>query len=470
MTIEIEKVILRNLQYNEDFARKVLPFIKEEYFLQDDDRLFFARLLKHFTDYNALPTKEAMILDIQNLKLNIDTLRSAIRMSEDFSKDLAQPVNKDWLLEQTEEFCKDKALYLALQEAIQIKDGNNKSLNKTAIPDIMAKALAVSFDSDIGHNYLKDTDKRYEFYTTKHNKVKFHLDSFNKITNGGAERKTLNAVVAGTNAGKSVFLCDLAANYLLDGYNVLYITLEMADMKIAQRIDANLMNMDINDIDTMPKILWDEKVEAVKSRCKGKLVFKEYPTSGANAAHFRFLIRELKQKQNFIPDIIMIDYINITASVRYKNAAESYGYMKGVTEELRGLMVECNAIGWTGVQFNRQGINNSDADMTNTGESMGIVHTLDFLVALIVSEDLIQNGQVMIKQLKSRYGDVNKIPKFMVGLDRPKMRFYELTNSGTSYTPPKPVKSAPNRTSPSAKSTPSAVPPPAPKNTKGVKL
>ena len=467
MTVEIEKVILRNLQYNEDFARKVLPFIKEEYFLQQDDRLYFARLEKYFNEYNALPTKEAMVIDIQDLKTSQDIVTSSIKMAEDFSADKGSPVNTNWLMDQAEEFCRGKALYLALMESIAIADGNNSSLQKTAIPDILSKALAVSFDSDIGHDYLKDTDKRYEFYTTKANKIKFHIDSFNIITNGGAERKTLNAVAAGTNAGKTIMLCDLAANYMREGYNVLYITLEMADMKIAQRIDANLMNIDINDIDKMPKILWDEKVEQVRAKCKGKLVFKEYPTSGANASHFRYLIRELKQKQNFIPDVIMIDYINICASVRYKNAAESYGYMKGVTEELRGLMVETNAVGWTGVQFNRAGINNSDADMTNTGESMGIVHTLDFLVALIVTEDLIKNGQVMIKQLKSRYGDKDKTPKFMVGIDRPKMRFYELTNSGTSFNAPssQPRASAPNRAS-----TTSVLQQQPTKTTKGVKV
>ena len=465
MTVEVEKIILRNLNYNEDFARKVMPFIKEEYFLQDDERLYFSRLEKHFVEYNALPTKEAIILDIQDLKLHADTVNSAVKMAEVFAEEQGTPVTTNWLMDEAEKFCKEKAVYLALMEAVQIQGGTSK-LGVSAIPDILMKACSVCFDSDVGHDYLNGFDKRHEFYTTKANKIKFHLDSFNKITHGGAERKTLNCIAAGTNAGKSIFLCDLAANYMKEGYNVLYITLEMADMKIAQRIDANLMNVDINDIEKIPKLLWDEKAQAVRAKCKGKLYFKEYPTSGANASHFRFLIRELKQKQNFIPDVIMIDYINICASVRYKNAAESYGYMKGVTEELRGLMVETNAIGWTGVQFNRAGINNSDADMTNTGESMGIVHTLDFLVALIVSEDLIKNGQVMIKQLKSRYGDVNNISKFLIGIDRPTMRFFELNNSGMTYTPTPPIKSAPNRPT-----TTSVIPQSQPtKTTKGVRI
>ena len=444
MTVEREKIILRNLQYDETFMRKVMPFIKADYFMQEDDKTYFTRLENYFGKYNVLPSKEAMILDFQGLKSTASIVESIMKMAETFEQEKLTPVNFEWLVNEAEEFCQDKALYLAMMEAIKIMDADKDRLGRTMLPEIMTKATSVSFDTDIGHDYLKGFEKRLGFYTLKVSKIPFHLQSLNEVTHGGAERKTLNCVAAGTNAGKSIFMCDLAANYMREGLNVLYITMEMADIKIAQRIDANLMNIDINDIEKTPKLQWDEKAASVRAKCKGKLIVKEYPTSGANAAHFRFLVRELKQKQNFIPDIIVIDYINICSSVRYKNAAESYGYMKGVTEELRGLMMECNAIGWTGVQFNRAGINNSDADMTNTGESMGIVHTLDFLLALIVTEDMSQNGQVMFKQLKSRYGDVNYKTKFMMGIDRPKMRFFELTNPALAYTPPS-AKSAPNR-------------------------
>ena len=466
MSVEREKIILRNLQYDEVFLRKVIPFMKQEYFLQEDDRLYFTRLEKYFNKYNTLPTKEAMMLDFQDLKEKQTTVESAMKMAEDFSKENKKPVDFNWLVNEAETFCQDKALYLAMMEAIKIMETDKDRLARTQLPDIMNKAVQVCFDSNVGHNYLLESDKRYEFYHTKSNKIKFHLESLNKVTNGGAERKTLNCVAAGTNAGKSILLCDLAANYMKSGLNVLYITLEMADMKIAQRIDANLMDVAINDIDKIPKIQWDERVASIRAKCKGKLIVKEYPTSGANASHFRFLIRELKQKQNFVPDVICVDYINICSSVRYKNAAESYGYMKGVTEEIRGLMMENDAIGWTGVQFNRAGINNSDADMTNTGESMGIVHTLDFLIALIATEDLITQGQVMIKQLKSRYGDVNTNQRFLVGLDRPKMRFFELNNSALTSNAPF-SKAAPNRSAPSSAKAASAAPN---KPIKGVKI
>ena len=460
MNIEREKIILRNIQYNELFARKVIPFIKEEYFLQDDERLFFSRLYAYFIQYNKLPTMEAMVIDINSqVKVPQPTVDGALKLVEDFNANKSEPIDDVWLLDQTEEFCKDQALYLATMEIVQIQSSTDKNarLTRTAIPAIMQKALAVSFDTNVGHNYLEGFDARYDFYTQKSHKVPTHLATINMVTNGGPPRKTLNCVAAQTNAGKSILLCDLAANYMRMGYNVIYFTMEMEEMKISQRIDANLMDLDINQIDDkISKEQWAERANGVKSKCKGRLIVKEYPTSSANASHFRYALQELKQKQNFVPDVILVDYINICASVRYKNAAESYGYMKGVTEELRGLMVEFNAVGWTGVQFNRGGMNNSDADMTNLSESMGIAHTLDFLIALIIDDDMIAAGQVMFKQLKSRFGDVNKNPKFMIGLDRPKMRFYELNNNNVSWS----GSSAPNK----APSAPAA--PPLPKTTK----
>lgn len=443
--IAVEQIILRNLQYDVDFARKTLPYLKEEYFLNPEEKIYFSKINSYYEKYNSGPNKEAMLVGLQDMKLGNETFKSVIALVESIDADKDATVNKDWLLEQTEEFCKNKSLYLALTESINIADGNDKNLSRTAIPDILSKALAVSFDTNIGHDYIKDTDKRFEYYNRKISKLKFHLESFNKITDGGAERKTINCVIAGTNVGKSIWLCDLAANYIVQGFNVLYITLEMAEEKIAQRIDANLLNVDIADIQKIPKLSWDDKIKKLKEKCTGRLIVKEYPTSSAHSGHFRFLCRELQQKQNFIPDVIIIDYINICASQRYKNRAESYGYMKGVTEELRGLAVETNTVLWSALQFNREGINNSDADMTNTGESMGIVHTLDFLVALIVTEQLISMGQVLIKQLKTRYGDITKMNQFVIGLDRPKMKFYELTNSAPSFTPSKNTSGTANK-------------------------
>src|ERR1035437_1170981 len=326
MSVEREKIILRNLQYDEIYMRKVIPFMKADYFIQDDDKLYYNTLENYFTKYNALPSREAVVLALRAMKgVPVSFITSALTMADDFDRDKATPVNIEWLVNESEEFCQDKALYLAMLESLKIMESSNKDrLARTAIPEILTKANAVSFDSDIGHDYIKGFDERFAFYTQKTSKLRCHLESLNKITNGGFERKTLNCVAAGTNAGKSIFLCDLAANYMKAGLNVLYITLEMSDLKIAQRIDANLMNIDINDIAKTPRLTWDEKAAMVRNQVKGKLVFKEYPTSGANAAHFRFLIRELKQKQNFIPDVIMVDYINICSSVRYKNAAESY--------------------------------------------------------------------------------------------------------------------------------------------------
>lgn len=437
--IAIEKIILRNLQYDVDFARKTLPYLKGEYFSDANERIYFSNISSHYEKYNSGPDKESIMVDIQGMKLDDKTIKSVVSMAESMELDKNMVVNKQWLLEQTEEFCKNKSLYLALMESINVADGNSANLSRTAIPEILSKALSVSFDTNIGHDYIKDTDRRFDYYNRKVNKIKFHLDSFNKITDGGVEKKTINCVIAGTGVGKSIWLCDLAAHYITQGLNVLYITLEMSEEKIAQRVDANLLNVNISDIQKIPKLSWDEKITKLKEKCSGKLIVKEYPTSSAHAGHFRFLCRELQQKQNFIPDIIIIDYINICASQRYKNVAESYGYMKGVTEELRGLAVETNTVLWSALQFNRGGINNSDADMTNTGESMGIVHTLDFLFALIVTEQLISMGQVLAKQLKTRYGDITSMNQFVIGLDRTKMKFYELTNNSTSFTPNKPA-------------------------------
>lgn len=437
----LDSVILHNLQYNEDYARRVIPFLKDDYFFELKDRTYFSKLNDFFLKYNKLPDKDALLIDVQNTKMDEETYKSVTQMVDHFALKGKPQTDTQWLVDQTEEFCKNKSLWLGMQEAIAIlKGADNNNLAKTAIPDILSKALAVSFDTNVGHDYVYDADKRFEFYHNKPDKVKFHLETLNKITNGGYEKGTLNAVMAGTNVGKSIWLCDIAANALRDGKNVLYISLEMAEMKIAQRIDANLMNIDINEVDKMPKDLWDAKIAKFKDSWKSKLKFKQYPTSSAGANHFRFLLRELKQKQNFVPDIIIIDYLNITAAAKHKDRADSYGYLKCVSEEMRALGIEYNCPVWTGLQFNRSGNKNSDADMTNAGESFAIVHTLDFLLLMIVTEELINIGQVMFVQDKSRYGDVNNPKKFMVGLDRMKMRFYDLDNAsiatGPQKTPP----------------------------------
>lgn len=472
--IPLDRLILRNLQYNEDFARKVFPHFKEEYFSNDAEKLYYSRLSNHFTKFNALPSHEEIKVELQDLPVSQDIYTDAIGMANSFLEAKDAQVNPQWLYNQAEEFCKDRALLIALQQAALIAGGheNKQGLSKTAIPELLAKALSISFDINIGHNYTKDTDERYIHYTKKLHKIKFHWDSFNEITNGGAERGTLNCVVGGTGIGKSIFLCDLAANYVLMGYKVLYISLEMSEMNLAQRIDANIMNVNINEFEKMGRETWDEKTKKMQDKCKGELVFKQYPNGEAHAGNFRALLLELKQKQNFIPDIVLVDYINICGSSRLKKSDNSYGYLKSVAEELRALMVEQNIVGWTGVQFNRGGNNNSDADITNTAESMGVVHTLDFLVALIVSDDLINMGQIMVKQLKTRYGDISKKTRFNMGLDRSKMRIYELANSGLAMAPNVPAAGTqrPSYLQPKNTTTPTTPTKPTTPTGKGIKV
>lgn len=439
----IEAIILRNLQFNEDFTRKVIPYLKPEYFSDPSERAFFGIVHDFFQQYNALPDNSAMEIAIQKRKLteeqykNLSAFASDVQETYDKKKDKEQ---LDWLLENTEEFCKDKALYNALSEALIVAKGDDKgNLSKTGIPDILNEALGVSFDSNVGHSYLDNSDSRFDFYNRKTVKIASHLDMLNRITNGGCERKTVNCVAAGTGVGKSMILCDLAANYMKAGYQVLYITNEMAEEKIAQRVDANLMNIDIARIDKMAKDKWDDKVDRIKKLCTGKLTIKEYPTSTAHTGHFKFLLRELKQKQNFIPDVIIVDYLNICTSARYKDKANSYGYVKSICEELRGFAVEANVMLWTATQLNRDGIDNSDVDLKNISESMGGPMTFDFLIALISNEDLANMGQVLVKQLKNRYADLFKFNKFNLGVDRNKMKFYDLaapTSNSTNTTRP----------------------------------
>ncbi len=424
--MDIDHLILNSLLFNEEYARKVLPYLKEEYFEGAIEKQYFSLTSAFFQKYNALPKLTELDLEFRNLKVDQDTYDGLVGLSDVFAKEKDTPINQDWLIEKSEKFCKDRALYLGLMESIAISQGENKNLSTTSIPAIMQKALAVSFDSNLGHDYLKDIDKRFEFYKQKVHKIPFHLNILNRITDGGVEKKTLNCVVGETGAGKSIFLCDLAANYILAGEKVLYISLELREEKIAQRIDANLMDIVMNNIKKLSEEQWAEKKEYIKEKVRGHLKIKEYPTSSGHVGHFRFLLQEYKQKHGFVPTIIIIDYINICASLRMKTKTSMYEWVKCISEEIRGLAVEEDVVCWSCLQFNSEGTDNSDPSMKNVGESRGVNHTLDFLLAMVKIEELTNMNQILFKQLKTRYGDVDENKKFILGLDKSKMRFYEL--------------------------------------------
>lgn len=424
---DISEIILRNLTSNEEYLRKVIPFLKEEYFETSEQKTYFKTVEKYFLNYNTPPSKEALQIDFSNLKIGQDSFEILQELSEKFDKDKSTPIDRKWLVDQTETFCQDRALYIALSDAVAISGGENKQLSKTAIPDIMSKALAISFDTNIGHDYIVDSDKRFEHYQKKENKIPMFLKQFNVVTNGGIPKKTLNCVVAETGGCKSILLANMASNYVINGETVLYISLEMEEIGgVAKRIDANLMDININDVDKIPKDKWDKKIIDLKKRVKNSLVIKEYPTSSATVSHFRFLLKELKQKKNFIPTVVIIDYLNICASAKIKTRTNMYEYVKSISEEIRALAVEENIIIFSALQFNSEGIGNSDPTMKEVGESRGLNHTLDFLFALIHTEDLTASNQVLVKVLKSRYGDNDA--KFVIGLDKNKMRFFDNVN------------------------------------------
>jgi len=433
--MEIEHIILNNLQSNEDYMRKVLPFLKDDYFLEPSEKKYFTIVRDYIDNYNSLPKQAAIEIEIDKLKINDKEITEIYDLhgllhNKDYSTN-----SLEWLLNETESFCKNKSLFLALVQSMQIAEGENNQLTTTAIPDILSDALSVSFDTNIGHDYIDDADERFAFYHQKINRVPFHIELFNDITGGGVEYKTLNCLAAGTGIGKSAVMCDLAANYIKAGYNVLYITNEMAEEKLAKRIDANLMNVPIGDIDNIDQKSWNNKIETLKTTCKGRLKFKEYPPGASHTGHYRYLLKELKLKKNFIPQIVFIDYLNICASSRLKNRADMYMYVKSIAEELRALAVEYNLIVWTATQLNRSGTNNSEVELDNISESMGGPMTFDLLVALIVTEDLAKLGQLKVKQLKNRYGDVFFKNQFIVGYDKPKMRLYDLNNSSPTIVP-----------------------------------
>ena len=426
---EVEQLVIKNLLLDEEYVRKAMPFIKSEYFADTTGKKLFNVLSKYFIDYSAIPTKEALEIEVGQLK----------DISDDQHQEIVKAINNidteksefEWILDTTEKWCKERALYLALMSSIKIAEGNDEQRAAGAIPSILSEALAVTFDNHIGHDYLEDYEERYDFYHQKEEKIPFDLEFFNKITKGGLPNKTLNVALAGTGVGKSLFMCHCASSVLLQGKNVLYITLEMAEEKIAERIDSNLLNCDIQNITELPKIMFENKVTSISKKTQGKLVIKEYPTASAHVGHFRALLNDLALKKSFKPDIIYIDYLNICASSRYSKLGNvnSYSYIKAIAEELRGLAVEACVPIVSATQTTRSGYGSSDVDLTDTSESFGLPATADLMFALISTEELEEISQIMVKQLKNRYNDPTINKRFVVGIDRAKMRLYDVEQS-----------------------------------------
>ena len=422
---KVEFLILRNLLYNEEYVRKVIPFIKAEYFEDYNQKVVFEETLKFVEEYNQPVTKEVLCIETEKRQ---DINDSSFKSITDLIGSLEDtPSEFNWLVETTEKWCRDRAIYLALMESIQLADGKDDTKGRDAIPSILSDALAVSFDNNIGHDYLTDYEERYESYHRKEDKIPFDLEYFDKITKGGLPNKTLNIALAGTGVGKSLFMCHVASSVLLQGKNVLYITLEMAEEKIAERIDANLLNVPIQDITDLPKVMFDSKVTNLAKKTQGTLIIKEYPTASAHSGHFKGLLNELALKKSFRPDIIFIDYLNICASSRYRanGNVNSYSYIKAIAEELRGLAVEANLPIVSATQTTRSGFASSDVDLTDTSESFGLPATADLMFALISTEELEGLNQILVKQLKNRYNDPTVNKRFIVGIDRAKMRLYD---------------------------------------------
>jgi replicative DNA helicase len=424
----IETTILGNLIFNEEYCRKVLPFIKSEYFNEKSERILFETTCEFVVKYGKMITKEVLYIELENRKDVSDSEILESNKTIESLKDNAS--DKQWLFNVTEKWCRDRAIYLALMESIRIADDEDGKKNRDSIPHILSEALSVSFDNNIGHDYIKDYDDRFEFYHRDEEKIPFDLEYFNKITKGGLPNKTLNVALAGTGVGKSLFMCHLASATLLQGKNVLYVTLEMSEEKIAERIDANLLNVNIQSLVDLSRSDFENKITKLSKKTQGKLIIKEYPTASAHVGHFKSLLNELSLKKSFRPDIIFVDYLNICASSRYKGTAvNSYTYVKAIAEELRGLAVEFNVPIVSATQTTRSGYGNSDVDLTDTSESFGLPATADFMFALISSEELENLGQLMIKQLKNRYNDPTMYKRFVVGIDRAKMRLYDVDQS-----------------------------------------
>ncbi|NBP00451.1 MAG: DNA primase [Proteobacteria bacterium] len=427
--MKLEQTILKNLIYNEEYLRKVIPFLKTEYFQHGTERLIFDEISSFVSSYNSPPTIEAIVLAIKEKKnLTDDQVAQCESYLQEVEKTSKDETKIAWLIDKSEIFCQEKAIYNAVLESISILDGKNKTQEKGAIPKILADALGVGFDTNIGHDYLDNSDERYEFYHRKEERIPFDLEYFNKITKGGLPGKTLNIALAGTGVGKSLFMCHVAAGCMVQGKNVLYITMEMAEEKIAERIDANLLNVTIDELATLSKEMYDKKVERVRNNTTGKLIIKEYPTAAASTVHFRTLLNELHLKRNFVPDIIFVDYLNICASARIKAGANvnSYTYVKSIAEELRGLAVEYGVPIVSATQTTRSGYTSSDPGLEDTSESFGLPATADLMFALISSEELEALGQIMVKQLKNRYSDPTTYKRFALGIDKSKMRLYDV--------------------------------------------
>jgi len=422
---KVEFLVLRNLLHNEEYLRKVIPFIKPEFFEDYNQKVVFEEIVDFVNQYNERPTKEVLSIELQKRNdINENSFREIAQLINSLDE---FPAEYEWLLDTTEKWCKDRSIYLALIESIQIADGGSKEKTPDAIPSILSDALAVSFDNHVGHDYLLDYEERYESYHRKENRIPFDLEYFNKITKGGLPNKTLNIALAGTGVGKSLFMCHMASSVLLTGKNVLYITMEMAEEKIAERIDANLLNVNIQDIGELPKQTFEKKVTSLAQKTQGTLIIKEYPTASAHSGHFEALLNELALKKSFRPDIIFIDYLNICASSRYRGNSNvnSYSYIKAIAEELRGLACEANVPIVSATQTTRSGYGSSDVELTDTSESFGLPATADLMFALISTEELESLGQILVKQLKNRYNDANVNKRFVVGIDRAKMRLYD---------------------------------------------
>jgi len=424
MSNSVESLLVSSMLFDEGFTRRVLPHIKSEFFEDYSNKVIYEQLSEYFIEYDALPTKEALCIELEGRKdLTGDVYAHTAKIVEESSE---EPHDLKWLCDTAEKWCRDRAIYNALLESIQIAEGNDDMRGRDAIPSILSDALAVSFDNSVGHDYIFDADARFEYYHRDEERIPFDLSMLNKVTKGGICKKTLNVALAGTGVGKSLFMCHCAASHLMAGYNVLYITMEMAEEKIAERIDANLLNVGVQQLETLPKVMFDNKIHKLSLKTQGRLVIKEYPTASAHKGHFKALLQELAVKKSFVPDVIYIDYLNICASSRYKGAiVNSYTYVKAIAEELRGLAGECDVPIVTATQTTRSGYGNSDVELTDTSESFGLPATADFMFALISSEDLEASGQIMIKQLKNRYNDPTMHKRFVVGIDRAKMRLYD---------------------------------------------
>ena len=443
----IETTILSNLFFREEYTRKVLPFIKKDYFSTRTEQLLFEEIYKFIDSYNNLPTKETILIEVQNRKDINEEEHTAIK---DYVVGLSdEKSDEQWLIDTTEKFCKDRAVHNAVLSGIKILDGKDKAMTPEAIPSILSDALAVSFDNHVGHDYIEDAKSRFDWYHTKEKRFQFDLDYMNRITKGGVPSKTLNIALAGTGVGKSLFMCHVASSYLTQGMNVLYITLEMAEERIAERIDANLLDVSMEDLHVMPKDLYDNKMDRIRKKTQGKLIIKEYPTASAHSGHFRALLNELSLKKSFKPDAIFIDYLNICSSSRFKGGnISSYFYVKAIAEELRGLAVEFDVPIFSATQTTRTGFVSTDIGLEDTSESFGLPATADFMFALMSNEELEGLGQMKVKQLKNRYNDPGINRSFIIGVDRAKMRLYDTENSAQNIVGGKELKQEENYPTP----------------------